>query len=118
MASGYVRLVASGPGQSARPVGQMSHAKTFASRDGRGRGPAAARRVSGAIVDAHTARAAWAAFVASVTASREDCAVVFGVTFQTACNWFDGFSTPTGDKVMQASRDYPEAYARLLARVV
>lgn len=76
------------------------------------------RRVSGAVVDVHVARAAWADFVAQVTASREACADEFGVTFQTACNWFDGFSTPTGDKVMQASRDYPEAYARLLARVV
>ena len=96
----------------------MSHTNAFAPAGGRGRGRAAVRRVSGAVVDAHSARAAWAAFVASVTASREDCAVVFGVTFQTACNWFDGFSTPTGDKVMQASRDYPEAYAALLARVL
>jgi hypothetical protein len=115
-----IRLVASGAGssvQSARPSGQMSHTNAFEARRGRGRGLPARRRVTGAVVDAHSARAAWAGFVAQVTGSREHCADVFGVTFQTACNWFDGFSTPTGDKVMQASRDYPAAYARLLARV-
>ena len=35
---------------------------------------------------------------------------LFGVTFQTACNWHDGFSTPTGDKVLTAMRLWPEEF--------
>ena len=110
-------LAASNP--SARPAGQMSHANWLAPAGGRGRSVRARRRVQGALgpLDVCAARAAWARFVARVCGSREECAVVFGVTFQTACNWFDGFSTPTGDKVMQASADFPEAYAAMLREV-
>ena len=77
------------------------------------------RRVHGAVgqVDRDAVRGAWARFLARVTGSREDCAAIFGVTFQTACNWYDGFSTPTGDKVLQAARDWPEAFAQLLDEV-
>ncbi|MCZ4351551.1 hypothetical protein O4H61_03395 [Roseovarius aestuarii] len=49
-------------------------------------------------------------------------AVAFNVTFQTACNWLDGVTRPTGDKVLlEALRDgaqllgYAEAH---LARAV
>ena len=36
--------------------------------------------------------------------SREACAVHFARTFQTACNWFDGVATPTGEVVHHAMR--------------
>ena len=110
-------LVASDP--SARSAGQMSHANRFAPAGGRGRSVRSMRRAQGAVgpLDVCAVRVAWSRFVAVVCGSREECAVVFGVTFQTACNWFDGFSTPTGDKVMQASADFPEAYAAMLREV-
>jgi hypothetical protein len=77
----------------------------------RGRGAAAARRVSVApVISPAQARGFWAGLVARRCGSREEAAVVFGVTFQTACNWFDGFSTPTGDKVMMAVRMWPEDF--------
>lgn len=52
----------------------------------------------------------WADLVARRCGTRETCAAVFGVTFQTACNWFDGFSCPTGDKVMDAMDLWPEEF--------
>lgn len=110
-------LIASTP--SARPSGQMSHGNRFQPSGGRGRGLRAVRRVQGACgpVDVSAARVAWSRFVARICGSREECAVVFGVTFQTACNWFDAFSTPTGDKVMQAARDWPDQFAAMLGEV-
>jgi len=53
----------------------------------------------------------WAELMARRCGTREACAVMFGVTFQTACNWFDGFSCPTGDRVMMAVRAWPEEFA-------
>lgn len=94
--------------QSAPRRGQMSRAKGF----DRGRGAAAARRVTVApIITRHAATVFWADLVARRCASREECAVVFAVTFQTACNWFDGFSCPTGDKMLMAMRMWPEEFA-------
>lgn len=79
-------------------------------RDG-GRSALAARRVTVApVVSPHAARAFWAGLLARRCGSREEAAVVFGVTFQCACNWFDGFSTPTGDKVLMAVRLWPEEF--------
>jgi hypothetical protein len=77
----------------------------------RGRSAGAMRRVSVApVITPHAARGFWAGLVARRCRSREEAAVVFGVTFQTACNWFDGFSTPTGDKVLMAVRLWPEDF--------
>ena len=53
----------------------------------------------------------WSRLLARRCGNRERAAVMFGVTFQTACNWWDGFSIPTGDKVMQAMRWWPEDFA-------
>ena len=89
-------------------AGQMSRPNLF----DRGRSAAAARRVSVApVITRHEATAFWADLVARRCTSREACAVMFAVTFQTACNWFDGFSCPTGDKVMMAMALWPEEFA-------
>lgn len=81
---------------------------------GRGRGAAAHRRVQVLPLIAVTrseATAFWAGLVARRCGSREATAAMFGVTFQTACNWWDEFSCPTGDKVLQAMRWWPEDFA-------
>ena len=74
----------------------------------RGRGRDAARRVTVApVISRHQAVTFWADLVARRCSTREECAVVFGVSFQTACNWFDGFTAPTADKVLMALRLWP-----------
>ena len=100
----------------------MSHANRFDLRrptagrcTSRGRGGDAARSVSVApLVAPFLSRAEatliWADLVARRCRSREAAADQFKVTFQTACNWFDGFSCPTGDKVMLALRWWPEEF--------
>lgn len=93
--------------EGAAPRRQMSHARAV----DRGREGAAARRVTVApVITPHAARGFWAGLLARRCGTREEAAVVFGVTFQTACNWFDGFSTPTGDKVLMAVRLWPEEF--------
>lgn len=64
-----------------------------------------------AVITRHEATVFWADLMARRCGSREACAVQFGVTFQTACNWFDGFSCPTGDKVLHAVRLWPQEFA-------
>ena len=101
---------------SALERGQMSHASAV---DRRRRGQRVARAVtvvrSDAVPVAEVSgaefRAWWSALVARRCVTREACADMFGVTFQTACNWFDGFSTPTGDKVFLAVVVWPEDFA-------
>lgn len=44
----------------------------------------------------------WIDLIARHCGSREACAAMFGVTFQTACNWFDGVSAPSAAAVFQA----------------
>lgn len=90
--------------------GQKSHANAF-DRAGRGRSRAAHRRVQVApVITRHEATVFWSDLMRRRLPSREACAVAFGVTFQTACNWWDGFSCPTGDKVMMAMRLWPEEF--------
>jgi hypothetical protein len=88
----------------------MSHAREVDRR----RGGASARRVGlmrpALTVSRHAAVVIWADLVARRCETREACAVMFEVTFQTACNWFDGFSCPGGDKVMQAVEWWPEEF--------
>lgn len=92
-------------------IHQMSRAKPF---DGRGRGRDAARR-------AHVSRDAdrdaflrrWSLLMIGSFPSREACAVHFGVTFQTACNWFDAMNSPYGHHVDHAVRTLPR-YSELM----
>lgn len=69
------------------------------------------------VVSRDTCRAAWARAQGAVYGSREAAAADQAVTFQTACNWFDEFSTPTGDKVIQFAINHPAAFAALLREV-
>ncbi len=81
---------------------QMSHANPF---DGRGRGRDAARSAhAGHSTDRAAFLRRWSLLMIASFASREVCAVHFGVTFQTACNWFDGLNAPYGHHVDHATR--------------
>lgn len=80
----------------------------FGRAGGRGRSLAARRRVQ--VVTPFEARSFFADLLARRAGSRERTAELFDVTFQTACNWFDGSSTPTGDKVLTAMRLWPEEF--------
>ncbi|MDB6177919.1 hypothetical protein PAF17_10445 [Paracoccus sp. Z330] len=84
--------------QRDRCARQMSHANLL---DGRGRGH---RHIRRAHVHAHRPDRAvflqrWSLLMIASFDSREACAVHFGVTFQTACNWFDGLNAPYGHHV-------------------
>lgn len=61
----------------------------------------------------------WAGWLAREFDSREEVAVAFRVTFQTACNWWDGTTRPSGDKVFLAMLDpaYRAGLEAELARV-
>jgi len=48
----------------------------------------------------------WSGFLRSQFRSREQAAAYFEVTFQTACNWWDGVVRPSGDKVAQAAIEF------------
>lgn len=104
------------PRRSGAGVRQMSPVNPFEGR-GRGAGAVRYRHLPLAPVARDAAREAWSRAMRAVFRSREACAAEMDVTFQTACNWFDAFSTPTGDKVIQFSRDYPDAYAAVLREV-
>ncbi|MDP0929029.1 hypothetical protein Q0601_17730 [Paracoccus onubensis] len=92
---------------------QMSHANPF---EGRGRNPAAARR---AHIHHHPDRVdflrRWSLLMIASFPNRETCAVHFGVTFQTACNWFDGFNAPYGQHVDYAIETLPR-YAETMRK--
>ena len=96
--------------------GQMSHPNGF---EGRGRGLAARRRAQVLPVITVRRRDAisfWSQLLARRCGNRERAAVMFDVTFQTACNWWDGFTVPTGDKVLQAMRWWPEDFVQVDGR--
>ncbi len=110
----------------ALPDGQMSLAIRVSDQRGRhprpagrGRGREAARRAYGALPEVARVDAAegWSAFVIETCGTREDCAVLFGVTFQCACNWFEGWSAPAGQHVMAGAVMFPAAFRRMLAQV-
>ena len=90
----------------------MSHASPF---DGRGRTVADRLRNYGAIgrLEPEDFRRRWSMLLIKNFATREICAVHFGVTFQTSCNWFDGLCTPTGDVVDFAAQSLPN-YAEVM----
>lgn len=89
--------------------GPMSRPTSLANPfDGRGRGRAAARRAHGRIgSDREAFLRQWSLLMIASFASREACAVHFGVTFQAACNWFDGANAPYGHHVAHAVRTLP-----------
>ena len=99
---------------------QMSPANAF---EGRGRWPGAARarigRLSPRTVtfattpDRDAFMAAWGQFLRATSKTRTAVVREYDVTFQTACNWFNGERVPTGDKVGHAFTLY-EAEARQL----
>ncbi|WP_142663589.1 hypothetical protein [Paracoccus laeviglucosivorans] len=83
----------------------MSRDRAF---DGRGRSPDAARRAHvhhGPDRDLFMRR--WSLLMIASFTSREACAVHFAVTFQTACNWFDGHCRPYGHVVDYAIETLP-----------
>lgn len=112
------RLVSVSSPQSAKGAAQKSHPNPF---DGRGRGREAHRRAHGWRVDPLPYRVAfldrWSALIRHLFGSREDVASAFGVTFQTACNWWDGTNRPSGDKVALTAITWPEAFARFMDEV-
>lgn len=97
---------------------QMSPANAF---EGRGRWSGAARHRVGRLAPNTVTFAtpmsrdacmdAWARFVRTVTCSRTHCAKAFDITFQTACNWYDGKVVPTGDKMAHAAASWPREFA-------
>lgn len=58
--------------------------------------------------------AAWGRFCRVVTRSRADCQRRFDVTFQTACNWYDGKVVPTGDKMAHAAASFPREFQAIV----
>ncbi len=91
-------------GRSGPPRAQMSRANAFG---GRGRSVAAARRAHACRPEAAVFQRRWSLLMIASFPSREACAVHFGVTFQTACNWFDGVCRPYGDAVAWAVETLP-----------
>lgn len=57
----------------------------------------------------------WARYLRANFGSAERVAVAFGVTFQCACNWLNGTSRPTGDKVALIALTDPAGLARATA---
>ena len=88
------------------PRGRTSHTSPF---DGRGRTATARRRIRGVVgrLEPEDFRRRWSMLLMSNFRNRELCAVHFGVTYQTSCNWIDGLCTPTGDVVDYAAQSLP-----------
>jgi len=109
------RIIATSSVQPAKAFVQKSHPNPF---EGRGRGRAAHRRAHGWCVDPIQYRVAfldhWSDLIRHLFVTREDVAAAFGVTFQTACNWWDGINRPSGDKVALAAVTWPDEFARFM----
>lgn len=91
----------------------MSYANVF-DRDGRGRSASARRRAHvHARPDRDRFLERWSLLMIASFPSREACAVHFGVTFQTACNWFDAMTAPYGHHVDFAQASLPR-YADIM----
>lgn len=50
----------------------------------------------------------WSEFLRANYRNPEQVAASFGVTFQTACNWWHGSNRPSGDVVALAGRQFTE----------
>lgn len=106
------------------PAGQMSPANAF---EGRGRWPGVARqrvgRLSARTVtfastpDRDDFMEAWRKFLRATSKTRTNVVREYDVTFQTACNWFNGERVPTGDKVGHAFTLYEAEAHQLLTGV-
>lgn len=103
---------------------QMSPANAF---EGRGRWPGAARQRVGRLSprtvtfasppDRDDFMDAWRRFLKLTSKTRTNVVREYDVTFQTACNWFNGERVPTGDKVGHAFTLYREMADQLLTGV-
>lgn len=58
----------------------------------------------------------WSQFVRAHHRNAEEVAFVYGVTFQTACNWWHGTNRPSGDKVALAAMAYPDSFADIFGQ--
>lgn len=102
----------------------MSPANAF---EGRGRWPGAARQRVGRLSprtvtfasppDRDAFMDAWRRFLRLTSKSRGNIVREYDVTFQTACNWWNGERVPTGDKVGHAFTLYREMAEQLLTGV-
>lgn len=106
------------------PSAQMSPANAF---EGRGRWPGAARQRMGRLSprtvtfasppDRDEFMDAWRRFLRATSKTRTAVVREYDVTFQTACNWWNGERVPTGDKVGHAFTLHPALAAQLLTGV-
>lgn len=102
----------------------MSPANAF---EGRGRSPGSARQRIGRLSprtvtfasapDRDAFMGAWAKFLKLTSRTRTAVVREYDVTFQTACNWFNGERVPTGDKVGHAFTLYEAEAQQLLTGV-
>jgi hypothetical protein len=53
----------------------------------------------------------WSGYLRDSFRNVEAVAVAFDVTFQTACNWWNGTHRPSGDKVALAALRDPQRFA-------
>lgn len=53
----------------------------------------------------------WAGYLRAHFPNPEAVSVAFGVTFQSACNWWNATHRPSGDKVALAALRDPEGFA-------
>jgi len=95
--------------KASHDAGQMSRERPFDRR----RSAPAARRGHVHAVDRDAFMRRWSLLMIASFTSREACAVHFSVTFQTACNWFDGMCRPYGDIVDHAMATLPR-YAEIM----
>lgn len=102
-------LTTAPPARHSGTAAQKSHSNPF---DGRGRSAAARRRMH-VNADRTDFLRRWSLLMIASFDSREACAVHFGVTFQTACNWFDALNAPYGHHVDFAQASLPE-YSRIM----
>lgn len=93
----------------ARPAAQKSHANGF----GRVTPLRQAQALRALDVSQDDARAFWADLVRRRCGSPEACAVMFGVTGQTARYWFEAFSRPQLNYVLMAFCWWPDDFAAL-----
>jgi hypothetical protein len=56
----------------------------------------------------------WGRFIRATMRDREVAAAVYGVTFQTACNWWDDAVVPLGDKVAIGAMGWPAEFGRIV----
>jgi len=100
--------------QAASARHQMSRDRVF---DGRARTAAAARRAHASyFLDRDAFMRRWSLLMIASFGSREECAMHFGVAFQTACNWFDAINRPYGDAVAHAVETLPRYFEIMGAR--